>query len=138
MTATTDDLEDMCSYVLGTDYTQGSFDRLRVKAEAVVTIDLPGAGIPTQNEAVALLIGHRIFMRKHGASGMSSESIGDYSYTRSLDLVTGVSPWLAEYEKLASRHRPRPNAACVRHDAAPPLAFAMSNQRVSRYPRTNE
>lgn len=138
MTATTEDLEDRCGYVLGTDYSQGFFDRQLPAATAQAARDLPNADAAIQDEAATLRLGHLIFVRKHAKSGMSSESIGDYSYTRDRSLALGASPWLAQYEALLTANRPRPNAAAVRHDAALPAAFAMSDQSLGRFRRTDE
>jgi len=62
MTVTTDLIGEISSYVLSRDYSEAQFNRFKTLAEAQFNIENPGTLTGDQeDEAVALLICHRIF-----------------------------------------------------------------------------
>lgn len=94
-------IEDNSPFVLNTHFTQAQLTRWIPAAEEQVAADDPGWSPAQKDEAVCLLICHRI-ERKLGKLGKQSESVGgDYSWSRRAS--PQLSHWLAEYDDLRKR-----------------------------------
>jgi hypothetical protein len=99
MTVTTDDITDNSTYVLGTDYTVDQFNSFHSKALVQFGQEDPGLPAELADEAVMLLILHRISRITRGQSDKESEKMGDYSYSR--DGTLGKSSyWMYQYKEL--------------------------------------
>jgi hypothetical protein len=96
MTLSCESIEEISPYVCGTDFSQEQFDTWLALVEIIVDRDDPGFTSTEREEALALLICHRI-ARKKGTVGLRSESIGSYSYSRA---GNETSIWLDEYQAL--------------------------------------
>lgn len=79
--------------------TDATFVRYLATADDQVTLDDPGFTQDQANEAVALLVCHRI-ARKLGKLGKTSENLGRGSYSKKLN---GMTSWMDEYDDLIRR-----------------------------------
>lgn len=133
MAVTTDLIGEISSYVLATDYTLAQFNRFNTLAAAQFANENPGTLTGDQeDEAVALLICHRIFRFKMGHSDKKSEKIGDYEYERDKG-APGTSPWLQDYKAMIEgTQTAAPYRGVKRADHKTSKAFRLSDQEVPK------
>lgn len=128
MTATTDMVGFVSPFVLGSDYTQAQFDQFVEWAAHRVGREAPNLDPTDVDEAVVLLVCHRIEVSK-GRLGRESNKSGDVSYTQR----PGQSTWLLEYYQLiGSQERPAPYRGVLRDDVETSRKFRMSNTQLPR------
>lgn len=99
MTASATTVERYTNYRLGTDFTQENIDEWLPKAEARFARENTGISADEADEAVTLLLAHRISLIKAKGGDKTSEDYGTYKYSRSPGLI-GKSGWLADYYAL--------------------------------------
>jgi hypothetical protein len=144
---TTTYIEDMSNYVLNTDFTSTQFNRWLALATDQVTQEDPGFTAAQQEEAIALLICHRIEMKKNKLDKASENFGGDYSYSRASSLAAkGETQWMRDYTDLKARvadavkksTNVQPSAGVMRSDSTVPDAFRLDFNPIPgpKYPDT--
>jgi hypothetical protein len=128
MTADAALVEIISEYVEGVDFTSAQFARYLAQALADFEEENPGLVGVTADEAVALLICHRIARKKSGAGEYSTERSGDWQGTRAT--AAGETSWLVAYRALLGKASVQPSSGVTRVDARASKAFALSDQKL--------
>lgn len=110
----------MSPFQLDADFTSAQFGLFQQWAEDKFADDNPG-GLSSvkQDRAVALLICHFIAQMKTD-TGMNSENLGGYSYSRA---VAGKTGYLLDYERVIAKEVTAPSFGVTRSDVRTSRAF---------------
>lgn len=124
MTVDANLIADLSDYTEGTDFTSSQFTRYLAQAQAEFSLDDPGISGDLADEAVGLLVCHRIYRLRTKGGEFSSEKSGDWSGTRAAGI--GESTFMAEYRALTAR------AAQAARAVVPSRGTERSDKQMSR------